>query len=71
VNWSADGKLITIIPVRWDATESCRAFYFDGTSYFSVDKPFGESQVVAVAFSDRQRDGNGIFQRVLTIVELE
>jgi energy-coupling factor transporter ATP-binding protein EcfA2 len=50
VNWSADGKLITIIPVRWDATGSCRAFYFDGTSYFTVDKPFGESQVVAVAF---------------------
>jgi hypothetical protein len=50
VNWSADCKLITIIPVRWDATGLCRAFYFDGTSYFSVDKPFGESQVVAVAF---------------------
>jgi WD40 repeat protein len=50
VNWSADGKLITIIPVRWDATGSCRAFYFDGTSYFSVNKPFGESPVVAVAF---------------------
>jgi hypothetical protein len=50
VNWSADGKLITIIPIRWDATGSCRAFYFDGTSYFRADKPFGDSQVVAVAF---------------------
>jgi WD40 repeat protein len=51
VNWSADGKLITVIPVRWDGTGSCRAFYFDGTSYFNVDKPFGESQVMAVAFA--------------------
>jgi WD40 repeat protein len=51
INWSADCKLITIIPVRWDATGSCRAFYSDGTSYFSAEKPFGEAQVTAVAFN--------------------
>lgn len=50
INWSADSKIITIIPVRWDATGSCWAYYFDGASYLSVDKPFGESQAVAVAF---------------------
>jgi hypothetical protein len=51
INWSTDHKLVTIIPSRWDGSESCRAFYFDGTSYVGIDKPFGESQVVAVAFA--------------------
>jgi hypothetical protein len=51
INWSADHKLVTIIPSRWDGNGSCQAYYFDGTSYVPVEKPFGESQVVAVAFA--------------------
>ena len=51
INWSADHKLVTIIPSRWDGNGSCQAYYFDGTSYVSIDKPFGGSQVVAVAFA--------------------
>jgi WD40 repeat protein len=50
ITWSADQKLIIIIPARWDDIGPCRAFYFTGTSYVSVDKPFDESPVVAVAF---------------------
>jgi hypothetical protein len=50
ISWSADQKLITIIPNRWDGTGPCQAFYFDGTSYVKMDKPFGESQEVAAAF---------------------
>ena len=51
INWSTDHKLVTIIPSRWEGNGSCRAYYFDGTSYVGIDKPFGEPQVVAVAFA--------------------
>jgi hypothetical protein len=51
INWSADDNLLTITPLRWDGTGLCRAYYFDGTSYVGLDKPFGDSQVVAVAFA--------------------
>jgi WD40 repeat protein len=50
ITWSADQNLIIIIPARWDDIGPCRAFYFTGTSYVSVDKPFDESPVLAVAF---------------------
>jgi WD40 repeat protein len=51
INWSADDNLLTITPLRWDGTGLCRAYYFDGTSYLGLEKPFGDSQVVAVAFA--------------------
>lgn len=50
INWSPDQKLIIIIPARWDDIGPCRAFYFTGTSYVSIDKPFDDSPVLAVAF---------------------
>jgi WD40 repeat protein len=50
ITWSADRKLIIIIPARWDDIGPCRAFYYTGTSYVSVDKPFDESPVLSVAF---------------------
>ena len=50
ITWSADQKLIIIIPARLDDIGPCHAFYFTGTSYISVDKPFDESPVLAVAF---------------------
>ena len=50
VSWSADQQVITVVPVRWDAAGPCLAFYFDGTIYIRVDKPFGELQVAAAAF---------------------
>ncbi len=50
ITWSADRKLIIIIPARLDDIGPCHAFYFTGTSYVSVDKPFDGSPVVAVAF---------------------
>jgi WD40 repeat protein len=50
ITWSADQKLIIVIPARWDDIGPCRAFYFTGTSYVSIDKPFDGSPVLAVAF---------------------
>jgi WD40 repeat protein len=57
ITWSADHKLIIIIPARWDDIGPCRAFYFNGTSYVTVDKPFDGSPVLTVAFD---RDSNVI-----------
>jgi WD40 repeat protein len=51
ITWSADQKLIIVIPARWDDIGPCCAFYFTGTSYVSVDKPFDGSRVLAVAFN--------------------
>ena len=50
ITWSADHKLIIVIPARWDDIGPCRAFCFNGTSYVIVDKPFDGSPVLAVAF---------------------
>jgi WD40 repeat protein len=50
ITWSADHKLVLIIPARWDDIGPCRAFCFNGTSYVIVDKPFDGSPVLAVAF---------------------
>ncbi len=50
ITWSADQKLIIMIPARSDDIGPCRAFYFTGTSDVSVDKPFHGYPVLAVAF---------------------
>ncbi|MBV9490478.1 MAG: hypothetical protein JO069_12255 [Verrucomicrobia bacterium] len=50
INWSADGRLITLIPLRWDGTGPCVAFYSDGSAYHRIDNPFDGALVMAVAF---------------------
>jgi WD40 repeat protein len=49
ITWSADRKLLIIMPARWDDIGPCRAFYYTGASYVSIDKPFDGSPVLAVA----------------------
>jgi WD40 repeat protein len=49
ITWSADRKLIIIVPARWDEIGPCCALYYTGTSYVSIDKPFDGSPVLAAA----------------------
>ena len=52
VSWSADGKLLVLIPTRWDRPPVCQAFALKGDSYASVPKPFDGDPIVAAAISE-------------------